>query len=72
MCLVGETEIGGLHSKRQQYQNQCHIGIDVGNDAVTTAGSRELSRIERHEQIVQEAAYDARETVDGCILEDGC
>ena len=70
MCLVGESEIGGLHTKRQQHHCQCHIGVDVGNDAVSATGRRELSRIKRHEQIVQKTANDARQTVNSGILKD--
>ena len=45
MGLVGESEIGGLHTKRQQHHCQRHVGIDVGDDAVTATSRRELRRI---------------------------
>ena len=32
--LIGETEEGSLHSECQQHQYQCHVCIQVGNDAI--------------------------------------
>ena len=60
MRLVGKAEISGLHAKRQQYQYQRHIGIDICDDAVASAGSRELGRIEWYQQVVQEPPDNAR------------
>ena len=71
MSLVGKAEISGLHAKRQQYHSQCHIGIDISDDSVASAGSRELGRIEWYQQVVQEPPDNARQTIDGCILKDG-
>ena len=48
MRLVSKTEIRGLHAEGQQYKHQGYISIDVRNDAVASAGSRELRGIERH------------------------
>ena len=49
MCLVGETEVGGLHTEGQQHQNQCDIGIDIGDDTIVATGRRELCCIERNQ-----------------------
>ena len=70
VCLIGEAEIGGLHTKGKNYQNQRHVGIHIRNDAITARGCRELGCIEWHKQIVQESANDTRETINGRIFCD--
>ena len=67
MGFIGESEIGGLHTKRQQHQHQCHVGIDIGDDAVASACCRKLGGIEGYKQIVQESADDARQSVNSGI-----
>ena len=57
--LVGEPEVGGLHSEGEQHEHQCRIGVHVGDDAVAARRGRHLGRVERHEQIVEEASDDA-------------
>ena len=70
MRLVGEAEIGGLHSEGENHQNQRHVGVHVGNDTIAPRGCRKLGSLERNQQIVQESADDARKAIDGRILRD--
>ena len=58
--LVGETEESGLHAKKQDDHDEGRIGVDVGDDTITTGGCREFSRIKWDEQVVEKPADDAR------------
>ena len=66
--VVGKAEQGCLHAKRQQNQYQCHVGIDIGADAIVAGIVRHIVSVERNQQIVQEPAYDTRQPIDGRIL----
>ena len=57
--LVGEAEVGGLHAEGEQHHDECRVGIDVGDDTIAARSCRKRSRVERHKQVVQEAANDA-------------
>ena len=66
--VVGKTEECRLHTKGQQHQDQCHIGIDVSADAIVARVLGHIVRVEWHEQVVQESAYDATQSIDSCIF----
>ena len=66
-----KAEEGGLHTERQQDDQDRDVGIDVGDDAILTTRSRETRRLDRHQQVVDEAGDNAREAVDGRVLCEG-
>ena len=57
--LIGKAEKGGFHAKYENHQHQRHIGINVGDCAVAASGCRKFVCVERHQQIVEKASYDA-------------
>ena len=56
--VIGKTEQGGFHAKRQQHQYQRHIGIDIGTHTIVARRFRHIVRIEWYQQIVKESAHD--------------
>ena len=66
--LAHKAEEGGLHAVSKQYDEQRYVGVDVGDDAVLSSGSIELSRLYGHQQIVDEACQYAAQTVDGRVF----
>ena len=68
VLFVGETEVGGLHAEGEQHHHQGGVGIDVGNDTIAAGGSWNLGGVEGHQQVVQKAADDAGQTIDGRVL----
>ena len=63
-AVVGEAEERGLHAECQQHQEQRRIGIDVGGHAIVARFAGHVARMNQHQQIVQETAYDAAQPVD--------
>ena len=66
--LIGKAEKTRFHSEGQEYQNERRIGIYIRNDAIPSGSRRQHRRIERDQQIIQEASDDTAHTVDGSIL----
>ena len=66
--LGHEAEEGGLHAIGEQDDEQRHIGIDVGNDAVFATRCGEACSLDGYEQIVDKSGDNAREAVDGRIF----
>ena len=66
--VVGKAKQRGFHAKRQQYQDQCHIGIYIGAHTIIARSLRHIVRIKWHQQIIQESANDTRQPVNGRIL----
>ena len=58
--LIGKAEECGLHTKRQQDEDECRQGVHIGDNAIATTLCRHLGSIEWHQQIIEESAYDAR------------
>ena len=66
--FVHKTEKGGLHAEGEQHKQQGHIAVHLGDDTVAARGGGQFGRVEWHEQIVQKAAHDAAQTIDGRIF----
>ena len=64
-----EAEEGGLHAVGQHDDEYRHIGIDIGDDAIFTARGCEPGRLDGHQQEVDESRHDARQSVDGGVLQ---
>ena len=69
--VVGIAEERRLHAKRQDDEYQGGVGIHVRAHAIIAGSLRHVVRVERHEQVVEEAAHDAREAVYRCVFEEG-
>ena len=69
--FVDEAEEGGFHAEGEQHEQECHVAVHLGDNAVAARGGGELGRVERHEEVVQEAADNAGEAVDGGVLRKG-
>ena len=63
LFLVDKAEEGGLHAISQQYEKQRHVGVNIGNDAVSATFRRQFCRVQRHKQVVEKPPYDAAQTV---------
>ena len=57
LVLVGKAEEGRLHAEGQDDQDQGHVAVEVGDDAVL-AGI-EHTGIDGYEQVVEESAHNA-------------
>ena len=66
--LVDEAEEGGLHAVGEDDEEQCRVGIHIGDDTIATAGGTDLCRVEGYKQIVEESADDTAHAIDGGIL----
>ena len=66
--LVHEAEEGGLHTKGEQHQQQCSLGIDVVIDAVVGARLQCIG-VKGHHQVVQEPTDDATHPIHSCVLD---
>ena len=69
--LVGKAEEGGLHTEGEQNEDECGVGVHVGHHTVFARNCRHHEGIDRDEQVVEEAAYDGGEAVEGGIFEEG-
>ena len=38
--LIGEAEKGGFHAEGEEHQQQGHVAVDLGDDAVAARGCR--------------------------------
>ena len=66
--VVGVAEERRLHAEGEDHQNERHVGIDVGADAVVARSGRHIVGVERHEQVVEKTTHYAGQTVDGCVF----
>ena len=69
--LVDEAEEGGFHAEREQHEQQRRVGVHVRYHAVAARRGRQLGRIERHEQVVEESSHYAAHPVKGRVAEKG-
>ena len=58
--LAHEAEEGGLHAVGEQDNEQRHVGIDIGDDAILSTGSIEPLRLDGHQKVVDEPRHNAR------------
>ena len=69
--FIDEAKEGGLHAEREQHEQQCHVTIYFGHDAITARFYRQFGGIERHKQIVEKAAHDTTQAVYHGVLHQG-
>ena len=65
---VDESEERGLHAEGENDEEEGSIAVNLRHNAVATACRRDFGRVERYEQIVQKAADDAAQAVDGRVF----
>ena len=68
--LVCKAEVGGFHAEGKQHEQQGRPGVEVADDAVASAFSCDFSCVKGYEQVVEKAADDAAEAVDGRVLSE--
>ncbi len=66
ILAVNKAEKARLHAVSEHDQRQRHVGIKVRHYAILGLG--EFYRVKRHQEPVQEAAYDGAQAVDGRIF----
>ena len=64
--FVGKAEECGLHTKGKQHEQQCSPGIHLSYDTVSVRIDKH--GMDRYQQIVEESAHYAANSVNGRIL----
>ena len=68
ILLVGKTEQRGFHTKRQEDQHQCRVGIDVHAHTIIARLLGHVVGVERHKQVIEKPAHYAAQAIDDCIF----
>ena len=68
---VDEPEERSLHAEGEDDEEESRIAVDFSDYAITSACCRNPRSVERYKKVVEEAAYDAAQSVDGSVLGQG-
>ncbi len=66
--LVHEPEERRLHAEGQHHDQNRHIGINVGDDAVFASCRGKFHGLYRHEQVVDKTGHDAAQAIDSGVF----
>ena len=68
--LIDKAEEAGFHAVSEDDHQQSRPCIHLGHHAIATRCRTHRCRIDRHQQVIQETAYDAADAVDGRVFQE--
>ena len=68
--LIDKAEEAGFHAVSEDDHQQGRPRIDLGHHTIATRCRTHRCRIDRHQQVIQETAYDATDAVNGRIFQE--
>ena len=66
--LVHESEECRFHAEGQHHDEDRHVGIYVGDDAIFASRGSKFHGLYRHEQVVDKTCNNAAQAIDGSIF----
>ena len=66
--IIGKAKQRSFHAKGEKHQDECRIGIDIRAHTIVARCLGHVVCVERHQQIVQESAYNTGKTIDGRVF----